>query len=186
MRSWHKTQQLHFSLNDRHQNKLKNKDKKRESIRSVHCQINFSQERCGSIGPVWKTAGAVFQNTYLFLYRCVHQIKQFLHYVKTWITFLLCCFCVLKIIVFLNRTSEGFHNTAPRHSSAQQPTTAAENEHCTFFSGENLRGSTMYKSSGPTKEGREGGQVKGMIWQLWTCTGMTLLASSRTWDMTND
>ncbi len=26
----------------------------------------------------------------------------------------------------------------------------------TFFSGENLRGSTMYKSSGPTKEGREG------------------------------
>lgn len=26
----------------------------------------------------------------------------------------------------------------------------------TFFSGENLSGSTMYKSSGPTKEGREG------------------------------
>lgn len=30
------------------------------------------------------------------------------------------------------------------------------NKHSTFFSGENLRGSTMYKSSGPTREGREG------------------------------
>lgn len=59
------------------------------------------------------------------------------------------------------------------------------NGHCTFFSGENLRGSTMYKSSGPTKEGREGARLKE--WHgNYEHVRAWLLASSRTCFLTND
>ena len=45
--------------------------------------------------------------------------------------------------------------------------------HCTFFSGENLKGSTMYRSSGPTEQGEN----RAMLMMGWhTGTRMTQAA----------
>lgn len=132
-----------------------------------------------------QTAGAVFQNTHLFLCRRMNQIKRFLHHVEMATTWLLGCVCGVLCLPCFPQTEQvsEFETQLLECTAAYH---CRQNGHCTFFSGENLRGSTMYKSSGPTKEGREGGRLKEWYGNYEHVTSMTWLASSRTYCRTND